>query len=200
MTRQLIDQYLILDHAVMLAKQSSWQSFTLYQLASSLNCSLIDIKHYFRSKDDIAEALFDRADDAMLDLTVQADYRALSIDQRLFESIMCWFDTLAHNKSLVREILAYKCELGHFHLQAHGITRISRTVQWFLAAAGRENTGLGSTADEIAVTSAYLASFAVFLFDYSANHHNTRKLLKRLIRNITRAQQCLTCHSNISKQ
>ena len=192
MTRQIIDQHLILDHALALARQSSWQSFSLIELASSLNCSLNDIRSYFRSKDDIAESLFDRADDAMLRITSQADYRSLSTDERLFECIMCWFETLAANKGLVREILGYKFEPGHVHLQAHGITRISRTVQWFLEASGREHTGFCRTADEIAVTSAYLASFSVFLLDYSANHKHTRTLLKRLIRNITRAQQFLT--------
>lgn len=192
MTEQLIDQRVILDKALELAQQSSWQSFSLLKLASSLNCSLGVISGYFRSKDDIAESLFDRADHAMLNITSQDSYLLLSVDERLVECVMCWFDTLAPHKRLVREILIYKLEPGHFHLQAHGITRISRTVQWFIEAAGRESSGLNRTADELAVTSAYLASFSFFLIDHSEHHGNTRVLLKRLIRHITQAQRCLT--------
>ncbi len=196
MTKQLIDQRVILDKALELALDSSWQSFTLLQLASSLNCSMNDIRVNFRSKDDIAESLFGLADQAMLELTAQQCYLSLTSDERLFESIMCWFERLVPYKRLVREILAYKLEPGHFHLQAHGITRISRTVQWFLESAAREHTGLCKIADEVAVTSAYLASFSYFLLDYSENHEGTRALLKRLIRNITKAQRCVTGLTN----
>lgn len=199
MTKQLIDQRVILDKAVELALESSWQSFTLLQLASSLNCSMNDIRAHFRSKDDIAESLFDQADKAMLDLTTQQYYLSLTNDERLFESIMCWFESLAPYKRLVREILAYKLEPGHFHLQAHGITRVSRTVQWFIEAAAREHTGLSKIADEVALTGAYLASFSYFLLDYSESHKSTRALLKRLIRNITKAQRCVTRLTNKQK-
>lgn len=196
MTKQLIDKQVILDKAVELALQSSWESFSLLELASSLDCSMSDIRGYFRSKDDIAETLFDRADDAMLGITAQENYSLLSIDERLLECIMCWFENLAPNKSLVREILFYKLELGHVHLQAHGITRISRTVQWFLEATSREQTGLNRIVDEVAVTSAYLTSFSFFLLDNSEHHANTRALLKRLIRNISQSERWISRLTN----
>jgi len=188
MAEQLIDRYIIFQRAVELAHHRSWQSFSIMELATSLNCSMTDIKCYFRSKDDIAELFFDRADEAMLTMASAESYFTLSVDERLLECIMCWFQTLAPDKNLIREILAYKLEPGHFHLQAHSITRISRTVQWFLEASGREHKGICKTADEIAVTSAYLASFRFFLLDRSEGHKNTRTLLKQLIRKISRTQ------------
>lgn len=189
MTKNTLTPDVVLEKAIVLAQQSSWESFSLTELASLLDCSLNDIKQFYRSKDDMAEALFNRADDAMLSLTSAEEYRNLTSDDKLLECIMVWFESLAPYRPLVREILAYKLELGHFHLQAHGITRISRTVQWFIEASNRKNTGLKRVADEVALTSAYLASFSFFLFDNSEQHSCTRALLKSLIRKINQGQQ-----------
>ena len=190
MPGQCIEPQEILDKAIELARLSSWENFSLLELASSLDCGLSQIKNHFRSKDDIAEALFDRADDAMLATSSQANF--LSADERLIFAVMSWFESLAPYKSLVREILAYKFEPGHIHLQAHGITRISRTVQWFLHVSGRSYTGINRIIDEIAVTQAYLASFSFFLLDRSKNHRATRALLTRLIAGISRTESFVT--------
>jgi len=191
MTQRKLNPDAILDKAIELAQQSSWKTYRLSELAVLLGCSLSEIKQFYRSKDDIAEALFSRADDAMLNLTSTKEHQALSSDEKLAECIMVWFDSLSAYKPLVREILAYKLEPGHFHLQAHGITRISRTVQWFMEASDRKNTGLKRITDEVAVTSAYLASFSFFLFDNSKQHACTRSLLKRLIKQISKGQRLL---------
>ena len=189
MTTNTLTPHVILEKAIILAQKSSWESFSLTELAFLLDCSLSDIKQFYRSKDDMAEALFNRADDAMLSLSSAKDYRNLTSDDKLFECIMIWFESLAPYRPLVREILAYKLEPGHFHLQAHGITRISRTVQWFIEASDRKNTGLKRIVDEAAVTSAYLASFSFFLFDNSEQHANTRALLKSRLRKINQCHQ-----------
>ena len=189
MTKNTLTPDVVLEKAIVLAQQSSWESFSLTELASLLNCTLNDLKHFYRSKDDMAEALFNRADDAMLSLASDEEYRNLTSDEKLVECIMVWFESLTPYRSLLREILAYKLEPGHFHLQVHGITRISRTVQWFLEASDRKSTGLKRITEEVAVTSAYLASFSFFLFDNSGQHANTRALLKNLIRKINQAQQ-----------
>jgi ubiquinone biosynthesis protein COQ9 len=189
MTKNTLPPDIVLEKAIILAQKSSWESFSLTELASLLNCSLSDIKQFYRSKDDLAEAIFNRADDAMLGLSSAEEYRNLTSDDKLLECIMVWFEFLAPYRPLVREILAYKLEPGHFHLQAHGITRISRTVQWFLEVSDRKSTGLKRIADEVAVTSAYLASFSFFLFDNSEQHANTRALVKSLLRKINQGQQ-----------
>jgi ubiquinone biosynthesis protein COQ9 len=189
MTKNTLTPDVVLEKAIVLAQQSSWESFSLTELASLLNCTLNDLKQFYRSKDDMAEALFNRADDAMLSSASVEEYRNLTSDNKLVECIMVWFESLTPYRPLVREILAYKLEPGHFHLQAHGITRVSRTVQWFLEASDRKSTGLKRIADEVAVTSAYLASFSFFLFDNSEQQANTRALLKGLIRKINQGQQ-----------
>ncbi|WDE07453.1 TetR/AcrR family transcriptional regulator [Thalassomonas viridans] len=186
MNNQQPDPQAILDKAIELAGVSSWENFSLLELASGLHCDLSHIKHYFRSKDDMAEALFNRADKVMLATHSRASF--LSVDEALVSAIMCWFECLSPHKPLVREILAYKLEPGHFHLQAHGLTRISRTVQWFLHVSGRSYSGINRILDEIAVTQAYLISFSFFLFDNSDKHQATRNLLTRLIKKITRTE------------
>ncbi len=174
----------ILDQAISLAQKSSWQSFSQRELAAQVDCPLSVIKGFYRSKDDMAEALFNRADDAMLSLSSDPDYLAQPSKIKLVQCIMTWFQFLAPYRPIVREILAYKLEPGHFHLQAHGITRISRTVQWFLEVSGRQYSGLKRVADEAATTSVYLASFSFFLFDKSEGSANTQSMLERLINRI----------------
>ncbi|MBL4819131.1 MAG: TetR/AcrR family transcriptional regulator [Deltaproteobacteria bacterium] len=191
MTKPSITKARIIDKAVELAQKSSWESFSLMQLVQSLDSSMLELKSNYRSKDDLAEALFDRADEAMLKITSQEDFYALSSDEKLLRCIMSWFESMLAYKGVMREILTYKLEPGHFHLQAHGITRISRTVQWFREAACREHTGLNRIADEIAVTGAYLAAFSFFLVDRSPQHTNTRALLKGLIAKINQANHLL---------
>ncbi|WP_105258896.1 TetR/AcrR family transcriptional regulator [Pseudoalteromonas sp. T1lg88] len=184
MAADMLSPQTILFAAIALAQQSSWERFSLQQLAGSLNCGLSDIHRYFRSKDDIAEALFDGADRAMLAYADTEAAKVGSEQERTLNCIMSWFHYLAPYKAVVRDIMRYKLEPGHVHLQAHGVTRVSRTVQWFREAAARPQQGLAKVADEIALTSAYLSSFYCFLSDNSADNAKTRALLRGLLKRI----------------
>lgn len=186
MTDVKSDRQRILDQAIALASESSWDSLNLTQLADSLECPVADIGRHFRSKDDLAEAFFDQADRAVWALASDEAFRKLSCDEKLHKCIITWLESFSSTKPLVKDMLAYKFEPGHFHLQAHGITRISRTVQWFLDVSEREYGGLKQIADEFAVTSAYLTTLSCFLYDKSESNRNTRNLLKRLIQQIDR--------------
>lgn len=186
MTETHSERQRILHQAIALAIETSWASLNLTQLADSLDCPVADIGRQFRSKDDLAEAFFDQADQSVWALAADEAFRELSNEEKLFECIICWLESLSSYKPLVKEMLAYKFEPGHFHLQAHGITRISRTVQWFLDVSEREYTGLKSIADEFAITSAYLTALGCFLHDNSESNSKTRGLLRRLIQQIDR--------------
>jgi AcrR family transcriptional regulator len=177
----------VIDSALLLAKSSAWESFSLTELAETLNISLAELSTQFRSKDDIAEAFFDRIDQAMLKaaVTITGEER-----ERLEQIIFIWFEQLAPNKTVVKEMLGYKLEPGHIHLQAHGVTRISRTVQWYLNAAQCSAKGLERTLLEVGVSSAYLASFATFLFDHSDDHQHTRNRLQQLLALAYRVKRC----------
>jgi AcrR family transcriptional regulator len=172
----------ILDKALELGEQGSWEKMHLHAVAHALNISLEEIRQHFAQKDDLVEAWFDRADKAVLDEAPTEGILALSIHERLHHVIMTWLDTLAPHRRLSREMLAYKLEFGHIHLQALGIMRVSRTVQWFREAAVLEATGLQRIVEESTLTPIYLAAFARWLFDDSPGSRRTQQFLAHALR------------------
>ncbi|MCU7934081.1 MAG: TetR/AcrR family transcriptional regulator [Candidatus Thiodiazotropha sp. (ex Dulcina madagascariensis)] len=171
----------ILDSAVKLAESSSWESVRLQHIVQDLGITLDEIQQYYRQKDDLVEAWYDRADRAMLISAAKPGYRALTPHDRLHQSIMAWLDAMAEHRRVSREMLYYKLEPGHIHLQALGVMRISRTVQWILESAYSETKNLQRIFEEITVTGIYLATFSHWMFDHSVNTQETRKFLHGLL-------------------
>ncbi|MES9927782.1 MAG: hypothetical protein ABW158_06660, partial [Candidatus Thiodiazotropha sp. 6PDIVS] len=68
----------ILDSAIRIAEGSSWESLRLHQIARDMDITLEVIQHFFRQKDDLVEAWYDRADRAMLADATLEDYQWLS--------------------------------------------------------------------------------------------------------------------------
>ncbi|AWL12714.1 hypothetical protein HMF8227_02261 [Saliniradius amylolyticus] len=159
----------VLNKALELARSTSWEDFNINELAIGLDISLSDLYRCVRSRDDLADLLFDRADTNMLDASQKPGFIQQTAEARLAHCISSWLETLAPYKPLVREMLGYKLEPGHIHLQAHGITRISRTVQWFLTAARWQPQGLSRIVTELGVTSVYVITFGRFLSDDKLN-------------------------------
>ena len=127
----------ILDTALEQAEAASWEQLQLHAVATALHITLDEIRQDFRQKDDLVEAWFDRADRAMLGADRGAGFPDRPLQERLHQVISRWLDALSPHRRLTREMLAYKLEPGHVHLQALGIMRISRTVQWFREAFAR---------------------------------------------------------------
>jgi AcrR family transcriptional regulator len=172
----------ILDKALEQAETSSWEQLHLHAIAAALHITLDEIRQHFPQKDDLVEAWFDRADRALLSAVHSEDFLDLTLDERLHRVIASWLDALAPHHRLTREMLAYKFEFGHIHLQVPGIMRISRTVQWFIEAAHHDTTGLQRILDECALTTIYLTTFARWLFDDSANNRKSKDVLKTALR------------------
>jgi ubiquinone biosynthesis protein COQ9 len=171
----------ILDAALRMAERGGWDSLHLHDVASELGIALSEVRRHYDQKDSIAEAWFDRADRAMLRAGDSAGWRALPARERLFRVIWTWLDALAPHRRLTRAMLQYKLQPEHLHLQALGVTRISRTVQWFREAAGLRSTGPRRELEEAALTSLYLATFAFWLNDDSPNGERSRWLLDQLL-------------------
>lgn len=180
--QQLTLQDRILDKALEQAEVSSWEQLHLHAVAEALNITLDEIRQYFPQKDDLVEAWFDRADRALLSAVHPEEFLELPLDERLHQVITSWLEALAPHRRLTREMLAYKFEFGHIHLQAFGIMRISRTVQWFREAACHDSTGLQRIVDECALTTIYLTTFVRWLFDDSANSRKSKDVLKAALR------------------
>ena len=169
-------QQQILDKALQLAAESGWERLTLQQVALAMHISLADIYHHFRTKDELVDAWFDRADVAMLTAQIRAE---LPAKERLQQAIQHWLAALAPYHKINSQMLLYKLEPGHIHLQLGGVMRISRTVQWLREAAGLTASGVARIAQELALTSLFVAVFIYWLGDNSPNQQRSLALLQR---------------------
>ena len=167
----------LLDTALQLGELHGWEPLRLHQIAAAAGVSLATLHQYYQQKDELVDAWFSRADRAMLQ---QAAWLAsdLTPRQRLEHLLLQWLATLAPHRQLTRQMLAYKLELGHVHLQLGGLLRISRTVQWWREAAARPHTDLARILDEISLSGIFVSSFLCFLSDDSAQQQRSRDWLK----------------------
>lgn len=172
----------ILDCALDLAEHCGWEALHLHQVAAALGCDLVAIAKHYRQKDDLVEAWFDRADQALLARAKGTDLAALSAEKRLEELLLAWLAALAGHRALTGQMLLYKLEPGHVHLQVGGLLRISRTVQWWREAAGRQSLHLARIAEESLLTAAYLRTFVHWLRQPRADEADLRALLRRQLR------------------
>jgi AcrR family transcriptional regulator len=176
----------IVDSALELAEQSSWEAVRLNDIAAALGIDLNDIRSHFREKEEIVEAWFDRADRAMLEAAKAADFSALDARQRLYRLILAWLSALSVHKRVTREMICNKFEPGHLHVQIPGVLRVSRTVQWLREAAGCDATFARRAIEELGLTGVYLLTFAVWLRDDSAGVQRSARFLEQRLREAER--------------
>ena len=167
----------ILDVALEQAESSSWESVNLHTVAKTLDISLHEIKNIYPQKDDLVEAWFDRADKTLLSEKASEDFSALAAHERIHQLMMSWFMSMSAHRRVTRQMLCYKLEPGHIHLQVLGIMRISRTVQWFREAALLKIEDIHRIIEEIFLTRIYLIGFTRWLFDDSKNSLRTDRYL-----------------------
>jgi AcrR family transcriptional regulator len=174
----------ILDNALEQAENSSWESVRLHSVAKSLGISLLEIKNLYPQKDALVEAWFDRADDAMLAEKTSTDFTVLAAHERVHRLIMSWLLAMKAHRRITRQMLCYKLEFGHIHLQVLGIMRISRTVQWLREAAMLDAKGILRINEEVYLTGVYLTSFARWLFDDSKGSLRTARYLRTALKRL----------------
>ena len=177
MTSDFADE--IVNCALELAEQRSWEAVRLHDIAAVLDIGLNDIRRHFREKEEIAEAWFDRADRAMLDAAQASDFATLDTRQRLQRLILAWLGALNAHKRVTREMIYNKLEPGHLHVQIPGLLRVSRTVQWLREAAGRDATFVRRAFEETGLTTIYLLSFALWLHDSSEDSQRSARFLEQ---------------------
>ncbi len=171
----------IIDSALRLGHERGWDGVHLHDLAACLGIGLADIARHFADKDAIAEAWFARADAALLAAPQAAGWSLLSPRERLQRAILAWLQALAPHRQLAAEMLRYKLQPEHVHLQVQGVLRVSRTVQWIREAALLPATGWRRECEEAALTAIYLSSFAGWLRDDSPGARHSQQRLDRLL-------------------
>jgi ubiquinone biosynthesis protein COQ9 len=171
----------IVDTAVHLAEQRSWEAVRLYDVAAAAGIALDDIRGDFREKEDVVDAWFDRADSAMLKESAGPDFLALRTRERLHRLIMTWLGALAAHRQVTRQMIYGKLEPGHLHIQIPGLMRVSRTVQWMREAAHRDPVYLHRALEEAGLTTIYLLTFFYWMHDGSPGSANTSRFLGGLL-------------------
>lgn len=131
----MTDKSTILDKALQLGLERGWEELRLHDIADALDIPLAGIAQHFSQKDDLVDAWFDRADQHLLSIKAESDWFTLPAERRIEEVIWRWLEALAPYRRVTGQMLLYKLEPGHIHLQIGGILRISRTVQWLMEAA-----------------------------------------------------------------
>ena len=193
MVSEEASRQIILDTALRLAETRHWESLRLHEVAEAAGLSLNRIRIYFREKEDLVDAWFDRADEAMLAETEKPHFLAQSTRERLQRLMMVWLDALGQHRRVTREMIISKLEPGHVHIQVPAVMRISRTVQWMREAARRKQTFVCRALEETALTGIYLTTFTAWMWDNSRDSMNTRRLLERLLRGAETFAGLLPC-------
>lgn len=167
----------IVDAALALAAQSSWEAVRLHDVADSLGVSLDEVRRRFCEKEEVAEAWFDRADAAMLRAAEAPGFLDLVPRERIHHLLVTWLGALAPHRRATRQMILGKLEPGHLHVQVPGLLRVSRTVQWLREAAHRDATFLRRAFEETGLTTIYLMTFFYWMNDESADSQATARFL-----------------------
>jgi AcrR family transcriptional regulator len=171
----------ILEVALQLAERSSWDAIHLFDVAREMGIGLADIHRHFPNKDALAEAWFDLADAALLRLAQTPGWQQLPQRERLQHAYTEWLETLAPHRRLTREMLGYRLQPEHVHLQVKGTLRVSDTVQWIREVAMVPEVGWRRELAETVLTTIFLSVFTFWLFDASPQSRRTQALLQRLL-------------------
>lgn len=180
----------ILDIAILLAEDQSWEAVRLQEVASRASLSLEDIRAEFREKDELIDAWLDRADRAMLLDAERLVHTRLRRQQRMHRAIMTWLGALAGHRRVTRQMILGKLEPGHLHLQIPALMRVSRTVQWMREAAGYRAVFPRRALEETVHTSIFLATFSHWMFDGSVRSERTHRFLRRQLKGASPVFDC----------
>ncbi len=171
-------QSAILETTLDLAERGNWPDLRLSQVAAALNISPAEILAHFRDKDAVADALFQRGWQAMLD-TPPEGFAALPPKERLYLLLCRWFDALSPRHTVAVEMLKEKIYLSHPHHWVPLIFNLSRTIQWLRDAAYLDATGVRRQLEEVGLTGLFLATLRVWARDDSPGQERTKEFLQR---------------------
>jgi ubiquinone biosynthesis protein COQ9 len=178
----------IVNTALTLAERRSWEALRLHDVALELGITLPDIHRYFREKEELVDAWFDRADQAMLTDATDPALLIVSSRERIKRLMLTWLGTLAAHRRVTRQMILNKLEPGHLHYQVGGLFRVSRTVQWLREAARRDAVLPRRAFEETALTGIYLATFTYWMWDDSSDSSATSAFLDKMLAGAERVE------------
>lgn len=181
----------ILDTALSLAQQRGWDALHLHEVAAALGIGLAELHAHVRLKDDLAEALFDRAERALVRAGDAPEAAALSERERLQHTLYAWFDTLEPHRAAAAAMLRYRLQPEHLHLQAASVLRISRSVQCWREAARLGSAGWRREAEEAVLSAIFVGAMLRWLFDATPGAARTRGWIDARLASAERAARLL---------
>ncbi len=155
----------ILDAALGIAADCHWETVRLADVAASLDIPLADIHRHFSDKESLVDALWNRADAALLAGAEDSALPGMDVPERLEQLVFTWLNALAPYRRTVREMLLVRLEPGHLHIQVPALLRVSKTVQWLREAAGLRAAFAWRALEETALTTLFIATFTAWLRD-----------------------------------
>jgi len=170
----------ILDAALERAARMHWERVRLADVAAGLGITLAQVRAHFTDKEALVDALWDRADAALVARAADAELATSSVPQRLEALVFAWLAPLAPHRRTVREMLLVRLEPGHLHVQLPSLLRVSKTVQWLREAAGLRAAFARRALEETALTLLFTATVARWLRD--ADDARARELLRAGLR------------------
>lgn len=170
---------LILDTALGLAETRGWERLQLFDVADALGIGLDAVARHYPDKDALVDAWFARAEQAMLARARDDDLAALLPAERLEELMSAWLQALEKHRALIPQMLLYKLEPGHLHLQLGGLHSLSRVVQWWRAAACLRGIWLNRIGQETLLSGLFLGTFCRWLRRPDQDLAATRRYLRR---------------------
>ena len=179
---------ILVDAALALAEAEGWSEVRLSRVAERAGVPLPAVGQRFRDVDAIANAWFQRARLAMLE--VPADEQGLAADGRLARVIERWLDTLAAHRRVTGEMLRAKLYPSHPLHWRPRIFDLSRLVHDLLDAARVEGQGRVRQAQEIGLTLIVLETLWDWLRDESPGQERSKAQLHRWLRCSGRMLAC----------
>jgi AcrR family transcriptional regulator len=167
----------VVDAALELAAGTGWYDLPMRTLAQRLGVGLAALAARYRDPDAIADLVFARARDAMLDARTRGSARA-----RVEGALWRWFDALAPHRRVVAQMLRAKLNPSHAHHWAPLPFHLSRLIWWLREAAALDATGRRRQVEEIALSAIFLAALASWVADDSAGQARTRARVGRMLR------------------
>lgn len=169
-----------------------WERVRLTDVAAECGCTLTDIHAHFRDKESLVDALWDRADRAMIQLVDDETLNALVVPARIERLVFAWLAPLDPHRKCVREMLLVRLEPGHLHIQLPTLLRISKTVQWLREAAGLRASFAWRALEESALTALFVATVAAWLRD--DDDERARRILAEGLRAADRVRRHIGPH------
>lgn len=163
----------LLDAALHLAQDRHWEDVRLADVARVAGTTLLELRQHFPDKESFVDALWDRADEALL---AAGDQGASNTTERIEQLVIAWLQAVASYRKTFREMLLVRLEPGHLHVQLPTLIRVSRTVQWLREAAGLEQRFVTRALDETALTALFVSTVALWL---QGHETAARELLRR---------------------